>query len=175
MPIKTLKNPPQNLQIIHNYLILPWAAHMAQIWKFMTKIRLRHPLLYQFCTCDSSSHESFFTLREIEFLGHCNRDKSVPVPPENQKNMYLNKSFLKKGKKREIFVRWIERTQGSNQMLKKVISLIHSYLLFKIWTLLHHNAQPVLIFNRENLQNSKSQHDFIALTYPILCPLKLVG
>ena len=85
MPIKTLKNPPQNLQIIHNYLILPWAAHMAQIWKFMTKIRLRHPLLHQFCTCDSSSHESFFTLREIEFLGHCNRDKSVPVPPENQK------------------------------------------------------------------------------------------
>ena len=39
----------------------------------------------------------------------------------------------------------------------------------QIWTLLHHNTQPVLIFNRENLQNFRSQNDprrgldFIAL------------
>jgi hypothetical protein len=91
LPIKTLKNHPQNLLIIHNWFfpLLPWAAHMAQNCKFMSKIGLRHPLLYQFCTCDSSSHESFFTLREIEFLGHCNRDKSVPVPPESQKYMLI--------------------------------------------------------------------------------------
>ena len=36
----------------------------------------------------------------------------------------------------------------------------HSYIVvyyWQIWTLLHHNTQPVLILNRENLQNFKSK------------------
>ena len=39
--------------------------------------------------------------------------------------------------------------------------VVHQFTIvycLQIWTLLHHNTQPVLIFNRENLQNFESQN-----------------
>ena len=30
--------------------VLPWAAHMAKNWKFISEIELRHPLLYLLCS-----------------------------------------------------------------------------------------------------------------------------
>ena len=42
-------------------------------------------------------------------------------------------------------------------------ALIHSCV--QIWALLHHNTQPVLIFNRQNLQNFKSQNGPMEVTW----------
>ena len=53
------------------------------------------------------------------------------------------------------WVLWCSKVQISNNR-QLCINSQSSTVTLQIWTLLHHNTQPVLIFNRKNLQNIKS-------------------